>query len=201
MLDFTPLVMVPDDEATAIQVGGDFEVSYWPKRFTRRTRVGILQLIRPLTDVGAYHANRTPSGWAVDKHAADTAGVKRVADCLPYGVVGYTPRQVGPRANMRFGDGGTEAILRDTPREIVPLRDAMSGSTKFAEYAVDVKNERIFDEGIQWSYSGTVVGMTYEAPHVVRLSKSKDHRLAIVHFLCLCGIVISEVRISAMTRG
>src|SRR5204863_5499512 len=103
-LDFRPLpVAAADDEATAFQLGGEFEVRFGPMHFGRKTRVAILQLIRPLTDVGSYRANRTESGWAVDKHAASTAGVKRLADCLPYGATGYTSSFVNRRALMRFG--------------------------------------------------------------------------------------------------
>jgi len=170
-----------EEDATGIQIGGDFTVKFRPYKVRK---VGILQLIRPLTDVGAYSANRTNSGWAVDKHRAQANGASSEGYKLIYGAKVDLCGQ-----NARFGINGAQAEMRDTPKEILSVDSPKIGQlTKFVNYAVNLDYNRIYNEGLIWGYYASEnpdLGFTMrqQPPRSVKLKQTNEHKMAIAHFL------------------
>jgi hypothetical protein len=184
-----------DGDGAAVQFGANFEVDFTPKS-THNVKIGLIQLIRPLTDVGSYRQNKTTSGWAIDKNRDTATNASNYAYKLTFGITDDNAR---PDLNSRFGLNGTPAITRDIPTEILSVQSEKIGrqNTKFVHYVTSPRSNTIHDEGVIWSYCpvGADSNATTEvsAPQLTRLSKQKEHREAMAHFLGVSEDVISKM--------
>jgi hypothetical protein len=158
-LNIYPRITLPeadDEEGAAVQFGADFDVSFVPKS-THNIKLGLIQLIRPLTDVGPYRQNKTASGWAIDKNRNATANASNYAYKLMFGI---TDDNVRPQLPSRFGINGAPTISRDTPKELLLVESEKIGRqhTKFVHYVAILRSNTIHDEGVIWSYLPTCAG-------------------------------------------
>jgi len=195
-LDVYPYVAPPEnrfDQNVAIQYGSDFKVTFTRGATTQGTKIGLLQLIFPRTQLFPH---TTVGAWNVDRQARATS----LLDSL-YGNDGT---QIGNHSEYYKGDpmrkhSATECYLIDTPREInsrfsPPGSGTFTGitSTKFADYVVELKgpNSKVFDGGIVWGYSvlqnasnPAEFDVTMQPPKSVKLSQSNEHLTAVASFL------------------
>ena len=171
---------------TGVSYGASFDVEFAPAKL--KNKIGLIQLIRAQTNVGAYETNKTDSGWAVDKQSAEAASASSVTYKLTYGITGDRLR---PGLQHRFGENGSPAHTYDTPQEILGVSSPKIGhSTKFVHYVADLTQNKILDEGVIWGYSTNGATAQVLDLQVVRLSEVVEHRQAMEKFLGLAGTKI-----------
>ncbi|MFL5286786.1 MAG: hypothetical protein ACJ8AW_38890 [Rhodopila sp.] len=178
------------EEGAAVQYGADFTISFQPKARTGG-KFGLVQLIRPQTDVGPYRANKSAGGWAVDKQQSAASGASNNAHKLMFGITGDNVR---PELTSRFGGNGAPTIMKDKPTEILPTESERLGlPTKFVHYVVDCESNSIYDEGVLWSYQAVERETEVSPPRTVSLKEQNEHKDAMAHFLSSTREVIARM--------